>query len=317
MTQQMHEKLFIDMEPNSLLTQPLDGYFAAAGFDPKFDDWWCSAMWRGYLGTWDICEKLLYLIGLEGRFKDGTEVSVSAFFPRQNDRVFAFWYTGILQVPKGRVIKTDLMSYSIYEDDLFLTVENGVVVNSYLRHNGIAIDPNAEDARFGCTPAAMTFFGTAKASIPPGAEKTNTVRSATVSNAEFLDSGDDAELRTRCEGHVDNSKSIDIWKLDCAQTHYQLGAPTHHGPCERIAQPKLWTNFQDVAEFACKRSVTLETEIVIQWVKGGWVLPYYLAVWNGYVESEEAANDREAYFRQNEELAEASQRDDERKREEE
>lgn len=313
MTQQMDEKLFIDGEPNALFTEPLDSYFAAAEFDPEFDIW-CTALWRGYRGTWDITEKRLYLVGLEGRLKDGTDASVSAFFPRQNDRAFAFWYSGILQVPKGRMIKSDLMSYRIYENDLFLTVEKGVVIDSNLRHNGIATDPNAEDARFGCSPVAMTIFGKKKSSIFPNAPENN-ASTARFSFAEDFDSEEHVEKSTRFHGQS-NFQPIDPWGLSPAKTHFRLGVLTHHGPCERFAQPKLWINYKDVTEFARQRSVALDTEIVIQRVKGGWVLPYYLAIWNGYVESEEAANDREDCFRQSEELADASQLDDELKREE-
>lgn len=309
MTQQMDEELFIDGEPNALFTEPLDSYFCTAGFDPEFDIW-CTALWRGYRGTWDITEKRLYLVGLEGRLKDGTDISVSAFFPRQNDRVFAFWYSGILQVPKGRMIESDLMSYRIYENDLFLTVEKGIVVDSNLRHNGIAADPNAEDARFGCSPVAMTFFGKRKSAVAPEAPANN-VSLATFSIAEVLDSEDEAEISAR---HQFQSKfhAVDPWALEIAQTHFPLGTLVHHDPCERFSQPRLWKNYQDVAAFASERALTLDDEIVIQRVKGGWVLPYYLAVWNGYVESEEAVNDREDWFRQSEEIAAANQRDDER-----
>ena len=91
----------------------------------------------------------------------------------------------------------------------------------------------------------------------------------------------------------------------------------HHHPFERIAQPVLWTKYEDVSEFARRMSATLETEIVVVRVEGGWVLPYYVAIWNGYVETDEAQTDRDDCMRLSEEISEASRRDDELKEKEE
>lgn len=101
------------------------------------------------------------------------------------------------------------------------------------------------------------------------------------------------------------------WKSGLlADTQYPLGVPTHHYPYERISQPRLWTNHDEVADFARKMSVTLEIEILVRRVEGGWILPYYFAIWNGWVETAESGEERDDYWRHESEMAACSQRDD-------
>ena len=76
---------------------------------------------RGYVGIWEIEDNKLFLIGLE-------DVDWNSVFPNQ-EKVFAGWYTGRIRLPIGKVLVYVHMGYhSIYEKDLVLTLENGVVV---------------------------------------------------------------------------------------------------------------------------------------------------------------------------------------------
>lgn len=56
------------------------------------------------------------------------------------DRVFAHWYSGTIRVPKGKQLKYVHAGYgSIYEQDVLLDLDRGVVVGTRLKHNA----PNA------------------------------------------------------------------------------------------------------------------------------------------------------------------------------
>lgn len=137
MTAQFTEILRHEGREVSLCTQPLDDYFELAGIKPAFK---CTstALWRGYVGTWEILDGRLYLIKLRGRQQDGTEASLSKIFPGYLDRVFAHWYCGKMRSPQGNPLVHGRGVYSTtYERDLFITVRNGLVTNTQITHNKI------------------------------------------------------------------------------------------------------------------------------------------------------------------------------------
>lgn len=59
MTAQIAERLRYQGEEQALCTQPLSDYFAMGGNNPGFDVG-CSALWRGYVGPWEIKADRLY-----------------------------------------------------------------------------------------------------------------------------------------------------------------------------------------------------------------------------------------------------------------
>lgn len=155
MTAQIAEKLRYRGEDVAMLTNPLTLYFAMGGFNPRFMSG-STALWRGYVGNWEIVNQRLYLIGLRGTLENGTEASLATIFPEFPERVFAHWYSGTIRIPQGNLLKYVHMGYSsIYEWDFFLDVERGVVVSTRVHYNGTD--------QFGCasegyTVGAMTIF---------------------------------------------------------------------------------------------------------------------------------------------------------------
>ncbi len=138
MTAQISEKLLYEGQKLSMCTEPLSLYFALGGDGPKFQ---CNftALWRGYVGTWEIVDGRLYLIDLQGTLKGGEEASVATIFPDYPDRVFAHWYSGTLRIPQGKLLHYVHMGYSsTYERDLFLAIEKGVLKGTRVRQNGRA-----------------------------------------------------------------------------------------------------------------------------------------------------------------------------------
>jgi len=145
MTAQIAERLRYKGEDVAMCTNPLDDYFAKTGVSPHFVPN-CSALWRGYVGRWEIVDDRLYLIGLDGTLEGGAKASIETIFPGFEDRVFAHWYSGTIRIPQGKELEYVHMGYgSTFERDLFLDVDRGVVVATRVQHNGVAESDGAPE----------------------------------------------------------------------------------------------------------------------------------------------------------------------------
>ena len=129
MTAQSTEILIYENERLSLCDEPLSDYFHLTGKDISFD-WPHTALWRGYIGTWEITDGKLYLSSLKGWANGRTEVDISYVFPGNTGRVFAHWVNRRLRATRGRLLEYVHMGYeSTYEYDIFIHVRNGVITN--------------------------------------------------------------------------------------------------------------------------------------------------------------------------------------------
>jgi len=129
MTAQVHEKIRYQGKRMGLVSIPhfpsghprikilTDEEYGLGIFDKSIGS---TACWRGYIGSWSIRRGKLYLTKLEGRFKlIGKEA------------IFANWFTGELHIPKGRMLDYVHMGFdSVYEQEIILTLELGVVINT-------------------------------------------------------------------------------------------------------------------------------------------------------------------------------------------
>lgn len=155
MTAQIAEELYYKGECYPMCSNPLSMYFSLAEIEPDLKRT-TTALWRRYVGTWEIIDDRLYLIGLRGKLMDGTKISVSTFFPDYPERVFAHWFSGKIRIPLGKCIKYVHMGYgSNYEKDWFLTVDKGVITKNEVKKNALSIDPDAPE---GYGIAALTTF---------------------------------------------------------------------------------------------------------------------------------------------------------------
>lgn len=155
MTAQFAERLHYQGEDVAMCTNPLSDYFAMSGLSSPFG-YDCTALARGYIGSWEIVDDRLYLIGLGGLFEDSPQMSLTTIFPGFPDRVFAHWYSGTIRIPQGKLLQYVHAGYgSTYERDLLLDVERGVVVATRVRQNGVA---EAEGAPEGYEAGAMAVF---------------------------------------------------------------------------------------------------------------------------------------------------------------
>ncbi len=133
MTAQIGESLVFQGESVTMFSEPLSAYFMMGGQEPDFG---CTstALWRGYLGSWEIMEKRLYLVKLSA--PDDRDVGLESIFPGYPDRVFAHWYSGVLRVPRGKRLQYVHMGYrTLYERDEMLEVDRGVMTRSWVQVN--------------------------------------------------------------------------------------------------------------------------------------------------------------------------------------
>lgn len=154
MTAQISERLLVEGEQVALLTEPLNEYFTQGGHNPGFQST-STALWRGYVGSWEIVADRLYLIGLSGVLASGEDASMESVFPGFPDRVFAHWFSGSLRIPKGKLLKYVHMGYSsTYEKDMYLRIRKGVLIGQHTQTNGQA----ETDAPEGYRVSAMTSW---------------------------------------------------------------------------------------------------------------------------------------------------------------
>ena len=126
MTAQMHERLLYEGQKISMASEPLNQYLDLLG-DRKFVAPH-TACWRGYLGSWEIRENRLYLIGLTAYVEGYQEVGMDFLFPDQQE-VFAGWFNGKIRIPTGEMLYYVHGGYgSIYEKDIILSFDKGVLI---------------------------------------------------------------------------------------------------------------------------------------------------------------------------------------------
>lgn len=125
-----------------MCTHPLGDFFALGGINPGFGQEWpldCTALWRGYIGTWEVLGDRLYLVAIHKLVLNGPGTNfLETVFPGFPDRVFAHWYSGTLRIPQGRTLKYVHMGHqSTYERDLLIDVERGVIGDVRIHENEI------------------------------------------------------------------------------------------------------------------------------------------------------------------------------------
>jgi hypothetical protein len=127
MTAQCCDYIRLARRKLELYELPLDDWFAQTGTTPGFSAPH-TALWRGYVATWEIRDDRLYLVGLKSHLPDGREGTLGDLFPDSPDRVFAHWYSGTLRVPQGKEIGYVHAGFgSIHESMLCITVCKGIV----------------------------------------------------------------------------------------------------------------------------------------------------------------------------------------------
>jgi len=135
MTAQIHERLIFEGEETSMAFCPSlpEGHPRISETDLDED---CrnggsiflvgsTACWRGYQGTWEIKDGRFFLVDLRGRFQLKGE-----------GPLLADWFSGVIRIPRGEELVYVHMGFgSVYEQELHVKIDKGVVVNSRMIHN--------------------------------------------------------------------------------------------------------------------------------------------------------------------------------------
>lgn len=138
MTAQVAENLISEGNTFLLCTEPLQAWFKQTDNHPKF--LFCTACWRGYVGTWKIIDGRLSLSRLE-EFEDATKDLLVSLFPDSAGDVFADWFTGELRCPIGKMLSYVHRGYdSRYEQDWFINLKDGVVIGERYQKNELIKD---------------------------------------------------------------------------------------------------------------------------------------------------------------------------------
>lgn len=132
MTAQFREHLKYNGKEYGMAAEPLYPYLKSNGIE--FESM-TSACWRGYFGKWEIKNNKLFLVDLVAFIEGYKDVGLEYLFQGQNE-VFAEWFNGELRIPQGEMLQYIHMGYaSIYEEDLFLDIQNGVLMSSRIVDN--------------------------------------------------------------------------------------------------------------------------------------------------------------------------------------
>ena len=114
-----------------------------------------SGCWRGYEGRWAIENGRLYMTHIEGYLDDGRKATLAVLFPGAPQPVFAEWFSGVLAVNDGEMLRYVHMGYeSVYEHSIMIEVRAGCVTGERVRSNRYRLGP-PEDMFREATPEEL------------------------------------------------------------------------------------------------------------------------------------------------------------------
>ena len=132
MTAQALETIIYNGEEYGMASEPLSDYLEKTKIlfiSPH------TALWRGYYGKWKIENNRLFLVELKAYITGHQEVGLDFLFPGEQ-KVFADWFTGTIRIHQGEILQYVHMGYeSVYEKDLIIEFEKGIVKNKYVIDN--------------------------------------------------------------------------------------------------------------------------------------------------------------------------------------
>ncbi len=132
-TAQIGDVLIIDGDTSFIFSNPLEPYFKTKGersINGQELYGLCTALWRGYIATWEIKNDSLFLVNVVTNGCSDNPISLDIESEFGSKKVFANWVTTTLLSPKGRLIKYVHMGYaSHYEKEDYYAVNQGIIVD--------------------------------------------------------------------------------------------------------------------------------------------------------------------------------------------
>ena len=133
MTIQAGDILSYSGEKTTIATEPLKSYLKTRS-DVSFI-YKSTALVRGYIGTWEIRNKKLYLISLLGFVDNNEKVDLNYLFPNKTE-AFADWFSRDIRIPEGELLEKINLGYaSVFEKDRILTIKEGILISETVKNN--------------------------------------------------------------------------------------------------------------------------------------------------------------------------------------
>lgn len=128
MTSQTSEILLLDDRFELLHSLPLDPYLELRRIDIRaFSGGYCTGLYRGYAGLWEVFNDSLFLVGLLDIYDD--PIDPEKVFGDLRLPILADWYCGRLEVDRGECLYRAHRGWGgQYAERLRLHVEHGHVV---------------------------------------------------------------------------------------------------------------------------------------------------------------------------------------------
>lgn len=135
-TAQYPDKLIYKGKEYALHTNPLEDYFDKHPEKRPREEISSTALWRGYIATFEFTDSQLYVKDIQIQVRDSSSeeryktkwVSVlKEVFPGE-ERIKTDWVTGILVIPYGKLVNYVHMGYgSTYEKYILLETDKGTL----------------------------------------------------------------------------------------------------------------------------------------------------------------------------------------------
>lgn len=152
-TAQIPDFLIYQGDTLAIYSNPLEGYFEKKGMriicEIDFEKGnHCTALWRGYVGTWKIENDSLFLVNIETDYCSENPIKLDISKEFSTDRIFANWVSFEILNPYGKQIKYVHQGYeSIYEYERGFEFIKGKLIkinnydNSKSRESDYSKDP--------------------------------------------------------------------------------------------------------------------------------------------------------------------------------
>ena len=133
MTIQARDRLSHNGKKTTIATEPLKPYLETRS-DVSFI-FKSTALVRGYIGTWKIKNKKLFLVTLVGFIENNDKVDLKYLFPNKTE-VFADWFSGDIRIPEGDLLQKINIGYaSVFTRDRLLNFNKGILISETLKDN--------------------------------------------------------------------------------------------------------------------------------------------------------------------------------------
>lgn len=133
-TAQYPDKIIYNGKEYNLYSNPLESYFEKNSDKRPAGGIMSTALWRGYVATFEVKSNQLFLKDIEIQYRDTTSKESYAYkwrsvlneiFPEQKD-IKIDWLTGLLVIPYGKLVNYVHMGYgSTYKNYILLEIDKG------------------------------------------------------------------------------------------------------------------------------------------------------------------------------------------------